>query len=456
VEKAYNKQKSRISLPGFRKGKVPRKVLEKHYGDGVFYDEGINELLKAQIPEYVKTTEYDLVDTPSVAVIEKEVVGEDGSITTEKENDLTITPEKGVKLSIELTTKPQITLPEYKDLKAPRIIDAVPEDEVDKVLERTRQQNRAVVENPERPVQAGDVVTIDFKGYLDGKAFEGGEAKKHELEIGSNSFVPGFEDGIIGHSIGEKFFINVTFPEDYSMKELAGKQTSFKIKIHSIKEFQYEDIDDEFAQSHSEFDTLEEYKNDIRAKLQQSAERAADINYESELLEQLADRLTDEIPQAMFEQRIDSIMRDTDIRLRNQGISIRDYIAYQGMSIEEFRGQYKKRAEVDVKVRLILDEIVKAENITLPEGKLDEEYAKIAEREQVSVTELEVYLPKEQLKADLLRQQAAEWLRSISTVDNTIAEEREKAALAENIETMLTDIVDTAEVSQDDTTAETE
>ncbi|GHU52810.1 trigger factor [Clostridia bacterium] len=432
VEKVFNLQKSKIILPGFRKGKVTRKMLENYYGDNLFYDEAISELLKEHVPAVIIETGLDLVDRPDA-------------------KEAKITKEKGLDCTLELTTKPEITITNYKGLKAAKIIEAVSDEAVDEVVLREQQKREAETLITDRPAEIGDVLIIDFKGFLDGVAFQGSEAKNHELKLGSNQFVPGFEDAIVGHSVGEKFYIDVTFPEEYGMETLAGKATKFRIKIHSIKSIITPDIDDEFAKDVSEFDTLEEYKADIRKRLEESADKAADINFTGDIIEQIVEEnFEGEIPQCMFEQRIDSIIRDLSFRLAEQNIKIEDYLAYTNSDIETLRGQYNERAIVDVKVRLALAKIAELENIIVPDEELDAEYAKIAEREEITVEELPKYLSKDLVKADLIAKKANEYLLSVSIVDNTIVKEKElkeedKEALAEAVEDLFTEIAENAE-----------
>jgi trigger factor len=422
IVNVYNSQKGKIVLPGFRKGKATLKMLENYYGENVFYNEAIDGLLKETLPGIVEKLDIDMVDSPKASKAE-------------------ITKEKGLETIIEFTTKPEISINNYKGLKAARVVESVTDDDVQNVL--VRKQNSLETETiiTDRPAQLGDIVKIDFKGFCDGEAFEGGEAKNHDLKLGSNQMIPGFEDAIVGHSVGEKFYIDVTFPEEYGMKTLAGKETKFRIKIHQIKNVSVPEIDDEFAKDVTEFDTLEEYKADVHKKLEESAEKAADINFIGDIIEQIVkNEFVGEVPNCMYEQRIDSLIRDFAVRLYQQNLSIEDYLAYTNSDIESLREQYKDRAEADVKVRLALEKIAELENFDVSDEELDKEYAEIAEREDLTVEKLAQYLSKKTVKEDMKTKKANDFLLTVSIVDNTLIKEKEKEELAEAVETMFSSI----------------
>ncbi|MDR0919333.1 MAG: trigger factor [Oscillospiraceae bacterium] len=436
INKVYNNQKSKLAIPGFRKGKVSRKMIEKYYGEEAFYEDAISELLSENIPNIVKDMDVNLVDRPTA-------------------KSANVTKEKGLDVEIDLTVKPDITIENYKGIKAPKAIEGVTDEDVDKMLEREQQKRAAVTEITDRPAQDGDTVVIDFKGFLDGEAFQGGEAKSHSLKLGSGQMIPGFEDAIIGHSVGEKFYIDVTFPEEYGMETLAGKQTTFRIKIHSISAVAIPELDDEFAKDISDFNTLEEYKEDLRKKLEESADKAANINFTADILETIVDNeFEGEVPVCMYEQRIDSLIRDFALRLQQQNVSFRDYMAYTNSDEETFREQFRERAENDVKVRLALEKIAEYENLIVSDEEVDKEYAEIAQREDISVEELPKYLSKETVKSDMLMKKANDFLLESSIVDNTIVREKDKEAIAEAVEDIFTEIADNAEDTETQETAE--
>jgi len=361
LQKAYLKMRGRINVPGFRKGKAPRKLIERMYGEGVFYEEAFDAVFPELYEKAVKEHDVHAVDQPEV-------------------NIETIGGADGLAVVAEVYVRPEVTLGEYKGLEVAREDDTVDEEAVDQEVSRVRQRNAREEEIEDRPVRDDDIVTLDYAGTVDGVAFEGGTAEKQQLTIGSGQFIPGFEEQMTGMSIGEEKDISVTFPADYHDEELAGKDAVFHVKVHGIRARELPDLDDEFAKDVSEFDTLEEYKADTRAKLQAEATRRADAAFENGLVEAAVKNASIDVPPPMAEREIDSMVRDMGMRMAYQGIKMEDFLRYTGQTEEEMRGQYKAQAEERVKGELVLDAIRKAEDIKPSQADIDDVLAKYAKQ----------------------------------------------------------------------------
>ena len=332
VTKAYLKQRKNITIPGFRKGKAPRAFIEKYYGEGVFYEDALEAIYPDAVASAIEEAKLEPVDTPYDLEI------------PEMGND-------GVTMKFKVTVKPEVELGEYKGLKATKKSTKVTADEVKAELARMQEQNSTVSDVDDRAVKKNDIVVIDFEGFVDGKAFEGGKAEKYELTIGSNQFIPGFEDQIIGHKIGDKFDVNVKFPEDYQA-DLASKDAVFKIKLHGIKVKEVPALDDEFAKDVSEFDTLDELKKDIKKQLEKRKNDDAENELHNTLLEEVAKGIKAEIPEAMIEKTIDDDVNEYSYCLQSQGLKLETYLKYTGMDMKGFREGFKERAETQVRLNL--------------------------------------------------------------------------------------------------------
>lgn len=335
VTKAYLKQRKNITIPGFRKGKAPRAFIEKYYGEGVFYEDALEAIYPDAVASAIEEAKLEPVDTPYDLEI------------PEMGND-------GVTMKFKVTVKPEVELGEYKGLKTTKKSTKVTADEVKAELARMQEQNSTVSDVDDRAVKKNDIVVIDFEGFVDGKAFEGGKAEKYELTIGSNQFIPGFEDQIIGHKIGDKFDVNVKFPEDYQA-DLASKDAVFKIKLHGIKVKEVPALDDEFAKDVSEFDTLDELKKDIKKQLEKRKNDDAENELHNTLLEEVAKGIKAEIPEAMIEKTIDDDVNEYSYRLQSQGLKLETYLKYTGMDMKGFREGFKERAETQVRLNLALE-----------------------------------------------------------------------------------------------------
>ncbi len=378
---AYRKNVKSINVPGFRKGKAPKSIIEKMYGKGIFFEDAINACIPEAFEEAVKEAGLNIVGTPSF-----DLVSNDGDIV----------------LKAEGFVKPEVTIEGYKGIELEKKVDEVTEEDIEAELTRVRQRNARSVEITDRPAQNGDIANIDYEGSVDGVAFDGGKGEGHDLTLGSGSFIPGFEAQIEGKNIGEEFDVEVTFPEDYHAKELAGKPAVFKTKLNALKVEELPLADDEFAKDVSEFDTLDEYKADIKAKMVKKNEDKADRDFENALAEALIEKLVAEIPEVMFTQETENYVRDYDNRLRASGLDLNTYLKYTGSTLDTIRAQMRPQAEKQVKVRLALEKIASLENISVSDEEIENEYKRISDAYNVPVDDVKGMVLAEDIKADLL------------------------------------------------------
>lgn len=405
VEREYQRQKKNIQIKGFRKGHVSRKMAEKTFGEGAFYEGAINSLIGTEIDSAVTGLQLSLVDRPSVEVT-----------SIDKEN--------GVELKAVCITKPDIEISGYKGMTASKTVKEITDADIDKQIEMIRKKNARIVSVDDRPAQMGDEVTIDFEGFFGDEAFEGGKGEDHPLVLGSGQFIPGFEDQIAGHSIGEDFDVNVTFPEDYQMEEYAGKDAVFKTKIKAISYEELPEINDDLVKDATEFDTVDEYRADIRNKLEDAAKSQADSDFESELMNTLIEKVDSPIPECMFEQRIDMIVRTFEQQLSQQGMDIKLYFQYTGMNMDDFRESYRERAVNEVKLRLALEKIAEIENFEISEEEIDDGLKDIAAANGVDVETIKRFIPFEDYLMDLRVQKAVELIKE-TAVEGTTEESAE-------------------------------
>lgn len=388
--KAFNKQKNKIQLPGFRKGKVTRKMAETFYGKGWLYEDALDLIYGDAVESAIKEAGLEVVGT--------------------KQADITEIGENGVELKVEVFVKPEITVSEYKELKATKKKVEATEEEIDEKINELVERNARLVSVEDRAAQDGDITVIDFEGFVDGVAFQGGKGENYELTLGSGQFIPGFEAQVAGHSVGEEFDVNVTFPTEYA-PELAGKDAVFKVKLHEIKVKELPEVDDEFAQDAADADTVAELKKNIENEIKEHKEEENDREIESQLLEKLSENVEGEIPECMIDTEIDNQLRDIDYRLQMQGMSFETYLKYSGMTIEQYRENAKPNAEKNVKVRLALEYIAKTEALEVSDEDLEAEYDKFAERYQMEKDKIKELVPAEGLRGDLLNEKAIKFVK---------------------------------------------
>ena len=415
VEKEYQRQKKNIQIKGFRKGKVPRKLAEREFGEGAFYEGAINSLLGPEIDAAVRETGLILVDRPNVEVT-------------------SIDKETGVELKAVCITKPEIEISDYKGIKAPKLVKEITEEDIDKQIEIIRKKNARIVSVDDRPAQLGDEVTIDFEGFFGDEAFEGGKGEDHPLVLGSGQFIPGFEDQIVGHSIGDNFDVVVTFPEDYQMTDYAGKEAVFKTSLKAISFEELPEINDDLIKDATEFDTVAEYRDDIRSKLEDAAVKQADSSFENAVLQAIIDKVDAPIPNCMFEQRIDTLINNFDQQLQQQGMNINLYFQYTGMDMDSFRETYRDRAVGEVKLRLALEKIAELENIQINDEELNAGLTEIATANNVDVETVRRVIPIGEYTEDLKVQKAVEFVKENAVIDNSAPEENAPAAEEESAE----------------------
>ena len=403
---AYKKQVKSITVPGFRKGKAPKSIIEKMYGKGIFFEDAINACIPDAFEEAVKEAGLTVGGMPKF-----DLVSTEGDIV----------------LKAEGFVKPEVSIEGYKELTAEKNVLPVTDEDVEAELKRVRERNARTVEITDRAAEMGDIANIDYEGSVDGVPFDGGKGEGHDLKLGSGSFIPGFEDQIVGKNIGEEFDVNVTFPEDYHAAELAGKAAIFKTKLNAIKFEELPEADDEFAKDVSEFDTLDEYKADIKAKMEKRNEDKAQGEFENALAEALMEKLVAEIPEPMFEAETENFIRDYDTRLRQSGLDLKTYFQYTGLTIEALREQMRPQAERQVKVRLALEKIAELEALTVSDEDIEAEYTRISEAYNVPAEEVKRMIAAEDIKADLLVGRAMDVVKENAKVKKAPAKKASKS-----------------------------
>ena len=381
VNAVYRKQVKSITVPGFRKGKAPRSIIEKMYGTGVFYEDAINDLIPAAYAEAAKESALEIVGQP--------------------EFDVVSIDENGLLLSAKVYIKPEVAIKDYFGIEVEKEVVAVTDEELDKEIETVRQRNSREIEVTDRAAAMEDTAVIDFEGFCDGVAFDGGKGTDYALKLGSGSFIPGFEEQIVGKNIDEEFDVNVTFPEEYHAKDLAGKPAVFKVKIHSITRVELPALDDDFAKDVSEFDTLDEYKADLKAKIEKRHETAAENAVEDKLVEALIEKLEADIPEAMYIAETENYVRDYDTRLRSQGLDLKTYFKYTGMNLDSLREQMRPQAERQVKARLALEKIAVLESVEATEEDINGEYQKIAEAYGIEIDQVKESIDASAIAEDM-------------------------------------------------------
>lgn len=395
VNAVYNRQKGNISVPGFRKGKAPRKVIETHYGANVFFEDAVNYLYNNNIEAVVEKTGLDVVDVQNTDVTE-------------------VSKENGVTLKADIITKPEVEISDYKGINVKKTVKNVTDEAVDAEINKMRERVARIVTVEGRAVQEGDTAVIDFEGFVDGVAFEGGKGEKFPLEIGSHTFIPGFEEQIIGKNVNDEFDVNVTFPEDYNSDELKGKPAVFKCKVHEIKAKEMPELDDDFVKDVSEKDTVDELKAEIRENLEkQYADEAANA-CDNAIMDEMIAKMKAEIPEVMYERRIDDIAREWVSRTR---IDIKDYLKYTGMNMAQFRANFREPAKRQVELRLALEKIAQLENLEASQADLDKEYADLAEQYKMDVEQVKKSIPEDMLAADIKIEKALDLVKDSAVIE---------------------------------------
>lgn len=406
VQSVYLKRRKNISVPGFRKGKATRKMIETQYGEGVFYEEAVNGMYQKTVADAAEELKLEVVDVPDTEVTE-------------------VSKENGVSFKVQYTVKPEVNISDYKGLKLEKKVKTVTDGDVDKEIDRVRNNNARIIDVSDRAAQTGDTAILDYEGSVDGVPFDGGKAEQFSLELGSGRFIPGFEDQIVGKNIGEEFDVNVTFPEDYHAKELAAKPAVFKCKLHEIKAKELAALDDEFVKDVSEFDTLDEYKADVRKKLTDAASERANSALDDAMAEKLAGLMEAEVPPVMYEHRIADMLREWEYRNRYIGITLQDYLKYTGQTADQFRESFRAPAEIQVKLRLALEKIAQMENIEATEEELEQHYKELSEQHKMDIEKVKSVVAAESLMVDLKIQKAFDFVKEnaeITEVEETDGE----------------------------------
>ena len=406
VNNAFKREGKKYAIPGFRKGKAPRHMIEKMYGSDIFHYDAVNDLFPEAYEAAVKEAKIDVVGRP------------DPEVVSMSEAD-------GVVLKVKVAVKPEVELGEYAGLTVTKEAKNVNEADVDAEVKRMQDRNGRLLTR-EGAAENDDTVDIDFEGFVDGKAFEGGKAEHYSLVLGSGSFIPGFEDQVVGHSAGEEFDVNVKFPEEYGAAELAGKDATFKIKLHEVKYKELPALDDDFAKDVSEYDTLDELKDSIRNNIKTNLDKQAEQKVENDLMDQVIANMKADIPDAMVDSRIDELVQDFEYRISQQGLKLADYLKYMGMNIEQFRAQFKEQADKQVKMRLAMEAIVAKEGITASDEEFEEEVKRIADAYKMEADKVKSIVDAAAVKADLAINKAIDFVKEKANVVTAEPKEEEK------------------------------
>ena len=406
VNNAFKREGKKYAIPGFRKGKAPRHMIEKMYGSDIFHYDAVNDLFPEAYEAAVKEAKIDVVGRP------------DPEVVSMSEAD-------GVVLKVKVAVKPEVELGEYAGLTVTKEAKNVNEADVDAEVKRMQDRNGRLLTR-EGAAENGDTVDIDFEGFVDGKAFEGGKAEHYSLVLGSGSFIPGIEDQVVGHSAGEEFDVNVKFPEKYGAAELAGKDATFKIKLHEVKYKELPALDDDFAKDVSEYDTLDELKDSIRNNIKTNLDKQAEQKVENDLMDQVIANMKADIPDAMVDSRIDELVQDFEYRISQQGLKLADYLKYMGMNIEQFRAQFKEQADKQVKMRLAMEAIVAKEGITASDEEFEEEVKRIADAYKMEADKVKSIVDAAAVKADLAINKAIDFVKEKANVVTAEPKEEEK------------------------------
>ena len=410
IKQAYKNNADKISIPGFRKGKAPLSFVETYYGSEVFFEDALNLLYGDLVEDAIKESGLKVINDK----MDFEMVS--------------ISKEDGADFKVTLTTYPEIEIGEYKGLKAEKVKAVVEDSEIDAQINSMAERNARMISVEDRAAKMGDTVVIDFEGFKDGVAFDGGKAEGHSLELGSGQFIPGFEEQLVDHNIGDEFDITVTFPEEYGAEDLAGKETVFKIKLHEIKVRELPEIDDEFAKDVSEFDTLDALKADLKEKALERKSKAADEEVENDLVQQVVDSIKGEIPDAMYENQLNMSVEQFAYRLQSQGLNLETYLKYTNASIDDFKASFRPQAESQVKFRLALEKIVELEKIEATEEEINEQIEKMAKDYGMEADKVRAAVPAEEIAKDLAVNKALDLVKDTAVIAEVDAKTEKKTA----------------------------
>ena len=406
VNNAFKREGKKYAIPGFRKGKAPRHMIEKMYGSDIFHYDAVNDLFPEAYEAAVKEAKIDVVGRP------------DPEVVSMSEAD-------GVVLKVKVAVKPEVELGEYAGLTVTKEAKNVNEADVDAEVKRMQDRNGRLLTR-EGAAENGDTVDIDFEGFVDGVAFDGGKAEHYSLVLGSGSFIPGFEEQVVGHKAGEEFDVNVKFPEEYQAEELAGKDATFKIKLHEVQYKELPELDDDFAKDVSEYDTLDELKDSIRKGIQANHEKQADQKVENDLIDQVVNNMKADIPDAMIDSRIEELVQDFQYRISQQGLKLEQYLQYMGMTMEQFKEQFREQADKQVKMRLAMEAIVAKEGITASDEEFEEEVKRIADAYKMEADKVKSIVDAAAVKADLAINKAIDFVKEKANVVPAEPKEEEK------------------------------
>lgn len=398
IARVFKREAKKIQIPGFRKGKAPRAFVEKYYGEQVFYEDAVNLLVPGAFEEAIKEAGLDAIQDD--ADLEIVSIGKEGFTFKGK-----------------VTTKPEVSIADYKGIEVKKPKVDVTEEDVDKEVEKVRERNSRMITVEDRAAQLQDTAVIDFEGFVDGKEFEGGKGENFSLSLGSGQFIPGFEDQVVGHHTGDTFDVTVTFPEDYHAEDLKGKEAVFKVTVHEIKAKELPEFDDEFVKDVSDFDTIADYREDLKKKLTESREKAADDEVENALIDALIEKLQADIPEAMFKNQAEESVREFEYRLRSQGIDFDMYAKYTGMDRDAIRASVRPQAERQVKIRLALEKIAELENLKPTEEELAAQYEKMAKAYEMEADKIKAFIPEEDVAKDLSVEKAIAFVRDNAKIE---------------------------------------
>ena len=407
VTAAFRKNAKQIAIPGFRKGKAPRNMIERMYGEGVFFDDAVNALLPDIYENAIKENNIDVVSRPEVDVPE-------------------LSKENGFTAVFKVFVRPVVTVSDYKGITAKKVVYTVKDADIDNEIERIRERNSRIIPIEDRAIENDDIANIDFEGFSDGTAFDGGKGENFDLTIGSGQFIPGFEEQLIGKGAGDDFVVKVKFPEDYQAEDLKGKDAEFKVKINKVTKKELPELDDEFAKDVSDFDTLLEYKNDIKANMAKKLEDRSNQEFENAVVSQICDTVIVDIPDSMIEDRVNMLARDFDNNMMQQGISREMYLQYTGMTEAVFLGQFKKNAEIQVKQMLVLEAIARQEKIDPTEAEISDELDHIASHYGIEKEKITEFIPEEDIKKDIAVKKTVEFLNNASVANEVPEEEKDE------------------------------